>query len=113
MIRLSAVGCSLTADFGLQSRKQEGSGAFGVRVLSFVRFAPNDGFRPQSGLVQREFYMPPTGGYILIARQGDTTPSEPFEPSEPSEPSRPKGVSMNPGRSAAPYSILFILAFII
>ena len=21
-----------------------------------VRFAPNDGFRPQSGLVQREFY---------------------------------------------------------
>ena len=25
----------------------------GARVLSFVRFAPNDGFRPQSGLVQR------------------------------------------------------------
>ena len=35
---------------------QEGSGAFGARVLSFVRFAPNDGFRPQSGLVQRELY---------------------------------------------------------
>ena len=35
---------------------QEGSGAFGARVLSFVRFAPNDGFCPQSGLVQREFY---------------------------------------------------------
>ena len=35
---------------------QEGSGAFGARVLSFVRFAPNDGFRLQSGLVQRELY---------------------------------------------------------
>ena len=26
---------------------------FGARVLSFVCCAPNDGFRPQSGLVQR------------------------------------------------------------
>ena len=56
------------------SQKKEGSGAFGARVLSSVRFAPNDGFCPQSGPVQREFYMPPTGGYthrreaaILIA----------------------------------------------
>ena len=32
---------------------REGSGAFGARVLSFVCFAPNDGFGPQSGLVQR------------------------------------------------------------
>ena len=38
----------------LYSRQQEGSGAFGARVLSFVCFAPNDGFRPQSGLVSRE-----------------------------------------------------------
>ena len=37
----------------LYSRQQEGSGAFGARVLSFVCFAPNDGFCPQSGLVQR------------------------------------------------------------
>lgn len=35
------------------SRQREGSGAFGTRVLSFLRFAPNDGFCPQSGLVQR------------------------------------------------------------
>ena len=28
---------------------------FGTRVLSFVRFAPNDGGRPQSELVQRKF----------------------------------------------------------
>ena len=32
---------------------REGSGAFGARVLSFVCCAPNDGFGPQSGLVQR------------------------------------------------------------
>ena len=31
----------------------EGSGAFGARVLSFVCYTPNDGFGPQSGLVQR------------------------------------------------------------
>ena len=37
----------------LYSRQQEGSGAFGARVLSFVCFAPNDGFCSQSGLVQR------------------------------------------------------------
>jgi hypothetical protein len=30
----------------------------GARVLSFVCCALNDGFGPQSGLVQREFYMP-------------------------------------------------------
>ena len=66
--RLSAVGCPLdgipergrrqtvrhqTSDI-LYSRQQEGSGAFGARVLSFVCFAPNDGFCPQSGLVSRE-----------------------------------------------------------
>ena len=32
---------------------QVGSGASGVRVLSFVRVAPNDRFSPQSGPVQR------------------------------------------------------------
>ena len=35
-------------------------------ALSFYRSCadvPNDGFCPQSGPVQREFYMPPTGGY--------------------------------------------------
>ena len=66
--RLSAIGYRLaagrysrtretsyceTSDI-LYSRQQEGSGAFGARVLSFVCFAPNDGFRPQSGLVSRE-----------------------------------------------------------
>ena len=30
--------------------------------------------------------MPPAAAFIIIARQGDTTPSEPFEPSAPSEP---------------------------
>ena len=48
---------------------QEGSGAFGARVLSFVRFAPNDGFGPESaspsGLVQR--------GVMYAASGGDTT----------------------------------------
>ena len=65
--RLSAIGYPLsagrysrtretsdcqTSDI-LYSRQQEGSGAFGARVLSFVCFAPDDGFRQQSGLVQR------------------------------------------------------------
>ena len=36
-------------------------GAFGARVLSFVCFAPNDGFCPQSGLVQRVVCMLPVG----------------------------------------------------
>ena len=40
--------------------------------------------------------MPPVGGsrgaaIKLIARQGDTTPSEPFESSEPSEPGPQSG----------------------
>ena len=35
------------------SRKQEGSGAFGARVLSVMCCALTDGFRLQSGLVQR------------------------------------------------------------
>ena len=77
---------------------QKGSGAFGARVLWFVRFAPNHGFRPQGGLVQRELYMPPVGGsrgaaIKLIARRAIPPPFEPSESFEPSEPSRPKGVS--------------------
>ena len=36
------------------SQKEEGSSACGAKFLSFVRFAPNDGFCPQSGPVQRE-----------------------------------------------------------
>ena len=36
------------------SRPQEGEEPFGARVLSFVCFAPNDGFCSQSGPVQRE-----------------------------------------------------------
>ena len=64
------------------SRKQEGSGAFGTRVLSVMCCALTDGFGPgtavPSGLVQREVIMPPVGGsrgaaIKLIARQGDTT----------------------------------------
>lgn len=51
MRQLSAIGCRLSA--GPYSRRQEGSGTFGARVLSFVCFAPDDGFRQQSGLVQR------------------------------------------------------------
>ena len=47
------------------SRKQKGSCAFGARVLSFVRFEPNDGFRPQSGLVQREFYSIAAAGSCI------------------------------------------------
>ena len=62
--------------------------------------ALTDGFGPGtaalSGLVQRGVIMPPVGGsrgaaIKLIARQGDTTPSEPFEPSEPSEPGPQSG----------------------
>ena len=41
----------------MYSRTQGSSGAFGARVLSFVCFASNDGFCPQSGLVQRELCM--------------------------------------------------------
>ena len=37
----------------------------GARVLSFVRFAPNDGFRPQSGLVQRELYSIAAAGSCI------------------------------------------------
>ena len=50
-------GCPLLLPAGPYSRKQEGSGAFGARVLSVVRCPPTDGFRPgtdpPSGLVQR------------------------------------------------------------
>ena len=35
---------------------------FDTPVLSFVRFAPNDGFRPQSGLVQRGVLYAAFGG---------------------------------------------------
>ena len=74
--RLPAIGCQLPAagfplllPAGQYSRMQEGSGAFGARVLSFVRFAPNDGFGPESaspsGLVQR--------GVMYAASGGDTT----------------------------------------
>ena len=86
-----------------------GSGAFGARVLWSVRFAPNHGFRPQSGLVQRELYMLPAAAPHERKRTQpfyttcgvSRAPSrplgapffEPFEPFEPSEPSRPKGVS--------------------
>ena len=54
-LRLSAIGCRLSAAIACRTvfPKAGGSGAFGARVLSVVRFAPNDGFRPQSGLVQR------------------------------------------------------------
>ena len=92
---LSAVGCPLPA--GLYSR-QEGSGAFGARVLSVVRCPPNDGFRPQSGLVQRgviknavcviinaAFGSAAAVRHIyLLPRSGNPQPSEPFEPFEPS-----------------------------
>ena len=60
----------------LYSRKQEGSGAFGTRVLWFVRFAPNHGFRPQSGPVQREFLKPPFGGKTVkqhLRREGNAS----------------------------------------
>ena len=121
-------GCPLSASIACRTvfPKAGGSGAFGARVLSFVRFAPNDGFRPQSGLVQRgviknavcviinaAFGSAAAVRHIyLLPRSGNPQPSEPFEPFEPSrrrrvqwvppqpsepfEPSRPKGVSMNP-----------------
>ena len=80
--------------------KDASSGAFGARVLSVMCCALTDGFGPgtaaPSGLVQRGVIMPPVGGsrgaaIKLIARQGDTTPSEPFEPSELSEPGPQSG----------------------
>jgi hypothetical protein len=77
--RLSASGFRLP-DW-LYSRKQEGSGAFGARVLSFVRCAPNDGFGPESaspsGLVQRGVLYAAFGGSREAAYthrlKGDTT----------------------------------------
>ena len=69
--RLSAVRFPLLLSAGQYSRKQEGSGAFGARVLSFVRFAPNDGFGPESasppGPVQREVLYAAFGGYKIAA----------------------------------------------
>ena len=38
------------------SRPQEGEAPFGAQVLWFVRFAPNDGFCPQSGTGSEEDY---------------------------------------------------------
>ena len=52
---------------------QEGSGAFGARVLSFVRFAPNDGFCPQSGLVQRGVLHAAVGGIAAYGSENQTT----------------------------------------
>ena len=72
--------------------------AGGFRRLTAPRFyrscagALTDGFRPQSGLVQRELCMPPIGGYILIARRAIPQPFEPSEPFEPFEPSRRRRV---------------------
>ena len=66
-MRLSAYRCLLDS---IPERK-EGSGACGARVLSFVRFAPNDGFRPgtapPSGLVQRKCCMPPLAVSLPMA----------------------------------------------
>ena len=55
------------------SRQREGSGAIGARVLSFMRFALSDGFRPQSGLVQREYYMSPPAAALPMAAKTYTT----------------------------------------
>ena len=62
------------------SQMQEGGGAFCARVLSFVRFAPNDGFSPQSGLVQRRVIKPTPWRqckrlwrYFIMRPQGATT----------------------------------------
>ena len=63
---------------------------FGARVLSFVCCAPNDGFRPQSGLVQRGIlYAAARGSENLYDRPAsDTTTLCPkgrqtYEPSGP------------------------------
>ena len=64
--RLLASRFPLLLSAGQYSRKQEGSGAFGARVLSFVRFALNDRFGPESasppGLVQRGVLYAAAGG---------------------------------------------------
>ena len=51
-----------TAGFPKARRVQAPHGA---RVLSLVRFAPTDGFRPQSGLVQRELYSIAAAGSCI------------------------------------------------
>ena len=48
----TAVRCPSTLDCSPENKRVQAP--YGARVLSFVRFAPNDGFRLQSGPVQRE-----------------------------------------------------------
>ena len=57
--QISAVRLPLLLPAEQYSQPQEGRGAFGGRVLSFVGFAPNDGLSPQNGPVQRDLRMPP------------------------------------------------------
>ena len=56
----------------------EGSGAYGARVLSFVCCALNDGFGPQSGLVQRGVLYAAAWGSenhtTALAGEGDSPP---------------------------------------
>ena len=61
----------------------------------------------RAGWFRGEFYMPPTGGYILIARRAIPSPLNPLNLLNPLNPLNPHaaGVSMNPlnpGRGAAP-----------
>jgi hypothetical protein len=131
-LRLSAIGCPLSAAIACRTvfPKAGGSGACGVRVLSFVRFAPNDGFRPQSGLVQRgviknavcviinaAFGSAAAVRHIyLLPRSGNPQPSEPFEPSRrrrvqwaPPQPSaqravKPKNPPAKAGQTSEPFA---------
>ena len=57
----------------------EGSSACGARVLSFVCCAPNDGFGPQSGLVQRVvLYAAAWGSENLYNRPAGEEMHSPF-----------------------------------
>ena len=57
----------------------EGSSACGARVLSFVCCAPNDGFGPQSGLVQRGvLYAAAWGSENLYNRPAGEEMQSPF-----------------------------------
>ena len=50
---------------------QEGSGAFGARVLSFVRFAPNDGFGPGTASPSGRVLRAPPSGVIKYHCAGE------------------------------------------
>ena len=87
-------------------RRQKGCISIARRAVVWFSRARQRGcmvFIPRSGIIK------------LIARKGDTTPSEPSEPSEPfepSEPSRPKGrIHRPPSQPSEPLVLLYRIRY--